>query len=133
MIPAIIGLAHRINTSAIDVIATLDTTRFEALINSTQDANMTSGYNLSEVGNAVGNVAGYYTDALGMTAYIIFFSIPFIYSWFSHSDLLPAGIFGLFFAAFAYGYLPSNYFFVAIVFALISVVSVVWSLYQKRG
>ena len=123
---------HRLNTSSVDVIPTINTLRF---------TNITGGFggemnntNLSpNWGAIVQNVAYVYPDAMGQIAWVLLFAIPFLMMWIGHADMVVPGIAGIFLGLFVYGFIGSDYAGVAGAFVMISIVSILWSLLQKRG
>ena len=135
MNPFLIGLAHRANTTAADVVATLNTTRYDAIMNNVglNTSNVTSSEG-PNWGSALWNIAGVYIDPIGMAPFfLIVFALPFIMMWIVHADMVPAGIIGLLLGVYIFGFIGSSYAYLGILFMVISGATIIWSLWQKRG
>jgi uncharacterized membrane protein YgaE (UPF0421/DUF939 family) len=53
--------------------------------------------------------------------------------WLAHADMTPAAVIGIFFGLYAFMFIGSQYQQVAILFMIVAVTAVIWSIWQKRG
>lgn len=129
----LMGLIKRANTTAADVLPTINVDRWDNVtnalgINQSNTTTIDPNY-----GTALWNMMGAYVDAIGPLAWVILFAIPFIMMWITHSDMVPAGILGIILGIYVAGFIGGAYLWLGVVFMVISGVTVLWSLYQKRG
>lgn len=127
-----IGLVHRVNTTAADVIENISVVRYENITNAL-GLNSTNVSAEPNIGSALWHTGGVYSDALGIVAWVILFSIPFIGMWVAQKDMVPAGIVGIFIGLYVFAYIGNEYLFFGMAMIAIAITSIVWSLYQKRG
>jgi hypothetical protein len=128
----LIGLAHRINTTAADVIPNISVGRYD---NITADL----GFNQSNVsvdpnwGSALWNTISVYPDVMGITAWVVLFSTPFVMLWIAQKDIVPAAILGIVAGVYIFAFIGSEYRFFGIAVIMLALASIVWSIWQKRG
>jgi hypothetical protein len=125
-------LAHRVNTTAADVIANISAIRWDNLTEQWggMSNSTTEGPNW---GTALWNIVLMYPDSVGPIAWVILFSIPFLMMWITHADIVPAALVGLFFGIYVFAYIGDQYYFVGVLLIALAISSILYSLYQKRG
>lgn len=125
-------LAHRVNTTAADVIQNISAIRFSNL------TDQWGGYNNTTTdgpnwGQSLWHIVSVYPDVVGPIAWVILFSIPFLMMWITHADIVPTALVGIFFGVYIFAYIGNEYYFVGLAFIAVAIASILWSLYQKRG
>jgi PKD repeat protein len=72
-----------------------------------------------------------YTDYMGPIAFLIVFLIPFGMMWLAHGNMKLLSILGLITCAFVFLYLPANYAAAAVICIVISLTTLLWSLFKQ--
>jgi hypothetical protein len=122
----------RQTSNASNVIQNITPSRWNDLINTWGGySNQTT--KPPDAGRVIFTIAMQYPDILGPIAYVVIFAIPFIMMWIVHSDMVPAAIVGIFFGLYISFYIGAQYFFVGLLFIVLALTTIVWSMAQKRG
>lgn len=134
MIPSalIMGWASRAMANPAETVPTLNVDRLTNITNS-WGGNATNVSVVPDFGTLISTVVGIYPEHVGVLAWVVLFALPFIMMWITNSDMVPAGVIGIFFGAYIFGFVGSQFAYVGIVFIVIAISSIVWSMWQKRG
>jgi hypothetical protein len=131
VIVPVLAATHRINTTSVDAISNITDIRFSNVTNSWGGSgnNTTAPPNW---GQLIYQDISVFPDYLGPElGWVLLFSIPFIMMWISHADMTVPGFLGILLGLFVFGYIGSQYTFVAIGFMAIGITAMVWSISQK--
>lgn len=125
-------LANRTMTTAADVIQNISVGRFDNL---TQQwgASTDNFVGAPDWGRMIWEIVNVYPDFVGPIGWFILFLLPFAMMWIAHADMVPVGILGIFFGLYVFAYVGGQYEYVAQMFMVIALATIVWSLWQKRG
>ena len=72
-----------------------------------------------------------YTDYLGPIALLLVFLIPFLMMWLAHGNMKLLSILGVIVCGFVFIYLPANYQAAATICIVVSLATLVWSLFKQ--
>lgn len=131
----LISTMYRATANSSDLIPNISTVRLENITKAWggNDANFTGA---PDWGLMLWNVVNVYPDAVGPIAWFILFSIPFIMMWLSYADMVPAAIVGIFFGIYVFTYVAAGsttVMTIGIAMMVLAMVSMIWSMWQKRG
>lgn len=74
-----------------------------------------------------------FTSSIGNFFYLFLYGLPLLVIWIRQEKaLIPAGL-GIIFGAFFLGQLPESYIGVAVLFMILTVFGIIYSLYKERG
>ena len=82
-------------------------------------------------GMIIYNAVAGYADSMGLIAYVILFAVPFIMMVIVGADMTLPAIVGMVFSIYVFARLPAQYIMIAVGFFVISVASLLWSLYRR--
>jgi hypothetical protein len=118
--------------TAADQIANISVGRFDNITAQWGGySNTTTG--APDWGRILWETVSVYPDFMGIVAWFILFSIPFIMMWLAHADMTPAAILGLFFGLYIFIFIPEIWQNQAIFMMVIGICGILYSMYQKRG
>lgn len=124
-------LAPRATANITNVIQNISTVRFE---NFTEQwgGNSPTFNGSPNWGNIVWATVQVYPDFVGQIAWFMLFVIPFMMLWISQGEAVPAAVIGLFFGLYVFAYIGSQYQILGIAIAMVSIATVIWSIWQNR-
>ena len=127
----ILALAHRVNSTAANVITNISVPRWDNL------TGAWGGYSNTTVtapdwGIILWQVVNVYPDYVGQLAWILLFLLPFAMMWITHADMTPTAIVGIFFGLYVFAYIGTQYAYTAIVFMAIAFSAILWSMWRGR-
>lgn len=119
-------LIKRAKSDSSDETAALNTTWFDDLVASISDETPSlSGFASATVQP--------FTSLLGNLFYLFLYGLPLLVIWIRQEKaIIPAGL-GIIFGAFFLGQLPESYIGVAVLFIILTVFGIIYSLYKERG
>ena len=126
----IMALVHRANTTVANKISNISVDRF------TNITDAWGGYSNSTTlppdwGTMLWHIANVYPDSVGVIAWFILFSIPFIMMWISHSDMTAGAIVGIFFGLYIFAYIGNQYMYYAIAMVGVALAALIWSMWRR--
>lgn len=128
----ILAYTARIKANISTTIPTIAVDRFTNITDSWGGYNATNT-SIPNFGSAIYSIVSVYPDAIGQLVWVILFALPFLMMWITNADMVPAGVIGIFFGVYIFAFIGSQYGYVAVAFIIISVASIAWSMWQKRG
>jgi hypothetical protein len=131
MIELLLALADRLPAGPANVIPNISTIRFENI------TGAWGGWTDNQTGSPdwglmLWNIVSVYPDAMGLVAFVILFSTPFIMMWLAHADMVPAAILGIFFGLYVFAFIPDNYSYIAIAMIMLAATVILLQVWQKR-
>jgi hypothetical protein len=132
MLGLMMALIHRANTSSTDLISNISLLRYT---NFTAAAGLEANDTVTSPnwGMMIYHIVNVYPDYLGQVAWVVLFSIPFVMLWLAHADMTAPAVIGVFIGIYVFAFVGSQYMYLGIVFIAISLATLVWSAWQKRG
>lgn len=126
------SLPDRVMTNASHVIQNISIGRFENVTNQWGGSNSTFT-DAPNWGRILWEIVSVYPDFLGPIGWFIIFSIPFVMMWIGHADMVPASIVGIFFGLYIFAFVGAEFQYIGVVLIGLSIASMVWSMYMRRG
>jgi hypothetical protein len=131
MIQLLFTLAARANATAANKIANISTIRFENI--SAAWGGWTDNQTGSpDWGRILWEVVSVYPDSVGMIAWVVLFSIPFLMMYLAHADMVPAAVVGIFFGLYAFAFLEPSWQFGSLAVIGIALTAILLQVWQKR-
>jgi len=130
-ISILLGLPYRENASAAAPIPTINTIRLTNFTNAyggNQSINGTPEFDIM-----ISQPIHVYPDLLGMSAWVILFSYPFLMIWVAHSDMRLAGVVGAIMGLYISLFIPSQYLLIGVACITIGIAVTAWGIMQKRA
>ena len=131
MIQLLLLLAGRANATAANKIANISTLRFENI------SNAWGGWSSNQTGSPdwgriIWEVVSVYPDSVGMIAWVVLFSIPFLMMYLAHADVVPAAVVGIFFGLYAFAFFEPSWVFGSLAIIAIMMTLILLQVWQKR-
>jgi hypothetical protein len=106
--------------------------RFENITNQWGGYNATVNQSAPDWGRLLWELASIYPDFMGNIAWFLLFAIPFFMMWIAHADMVPAGLLGIFFALYAFMFIPDIWQMSSVFFIVLGATAVIMGIYLRR-
>lgn len=131
MILELLALTTRAMANESHVIQNITTVRFENI------TGAWGGFSDNQTGAPdwglmLWNIVSVFPDQVGIMAWLILFSTPFIMMWLAHADMVPAATIGIFFGLYMFAFMPDIVKFIGIGLFALCLTLVLMQIWQKR-